>query len=301
MEVGLLAALLGGALALLSPCGALLLPAFFAATIGSRGTLLAHAAVFYLGMALLLVPLGLGAATLGTFLATYRSEVIAGASVLMIGFGLAQMLGFGFDVGRALPGVRQLESRAARSAGYAKSFLLGIVSAVAGFCAGPILGAVLTIAAAQGDQGYGAALMAVYALGMVLPLFGLALVWQRLTPQSRRRMRGRTLTVFGRELHTISLVTGVIFVVVGVLFWTTNGFLTLPSLVPAAWQDALTSGAASLTGRQWDVIAVLALGVVAIVGWVLWWRRRERRRAEAASDRTSEDAPSEDAPSEENR
>lgn len=56
MEIGLLAALLGGALALLSPCGALLLPAFFAATVGSRGTLLAHAAVFYLGMALLLVP-----------------------------------------------------------------------------------------------------------------------------------------------------------------------------------------------------------------------------------------------------
>lgn len=183
----------------------------------------------------------------------------------------------------------QLESRAARSAGYAKSFLLGIVSAVAGFCAGPILGAVLTIAAAQGDQGYGAALMAVYALGMVLPLFGLALVWQRLTPDARRRMRGRTITVFGRELHTISLVTGVIFVVVGVLFWTTNGFLTLPSLVPASWQDALTSGAASLTGRQWDVIAVLALGAVAIGGWVLWWRRHQR-----AQEQT-------ETPSEENR
>src|SRR5690606_16433055 len=45
MDVGLVTAFLGGALALLSPCAALLMPAFFASTAGSGPRLLAHGAV----------------------------------------------------------------------------------------------------------------------------------------------------------------------------------------------------------------------------------------------------------------
>ena len=50
MDIGVLGAFLGGALALLSPCGALLLPAFFASTVGSGPRLALHGAVFYLGL-----------------------------------------------------------------------------------------------------------------------------------------------------------------------------------------------------------------------------------------------------------
>ena len=44
MEIGLLTAFLGGALSLLSPCGALLLPGFLAPVATRRGGLLAHSA-----------------------------------------------------------------------------------------------------------------------------------------------------------------------------------------------------------------------------------------------------------------
>ncbi|MDN6350582.1 MAG: cytochrome c biogenesis protein CcdA, partial [Yaniella sp.] len=39
MDIGFLTALIGGSLALLSPCGALLLPAFFASTASSGARL----------------------------------------------------------------------------------------------------------------------------------------------------------------------------------------------------------------------------------------------------------------------
>jgi cytochrome c biogenesis protein CcdA len=47
-------------LSLLSPCSALLLPAFFAYAFQSRRDLLAKTAVLYLGLAATLVPLGMG-------------------------------------------------------------------------------------------------------------------------------------------------------------------------------------------------------------------------------------------------
>jgi len=49
--IGYLAAFLGGVLTLLSPCSALLLPAFFAYAFASRSRLLGRTAVFYAGLA----------------------------------------------------------------------------------------------------------------------------------------------------------------------------------------------------------------------------------------------------------
>jgi cytochrome c biogenesis protein CcdA len=56
VEVAYLAAFLGGVLSLLSPCSALLVPAFFAYAFQSRRRLLAKTVVFYVGLATTLVP-----------------------------------------------------------------------------------------------------------------------------------------------------------------------------------------------------------------------------------------------------
>ena len=70
MDIGLLSAFLGGGLALLSPCGALLLPAFFASTVGSGPRLWLHGAVFFVGLLTVLVPLGVGAGAIGSVFLT---------------------------------------------------------------------------------------------------------------------------------------------------------------------------------------------------------------------------------------
>jgi cytochrome c biogenesis protein CcdA len=280
MDIGLLSAFLGGVLALLSPCAALLMPAFFASTVGAGPRLLAHGAVFYVGLLLVLVPLGVGAGAIGTLFATHREVIVLSASVLLVVLGVVQLLGFGFDPARLLPGAAHLQERTTTATGWAKTLLLGAASGVAGFCAGPILGAVLTLAAARGDMVSAGTLLAVYGAGMVAPLLLIAALWGRLGARGRRVLRGRAFTVFGRELHSTSMLTGFILIGVGVVFWTTNGLVTAPELLPLEAQAWLQEGSAVLANPVVDILAILVL-VCAVL--IVWARRRRRDRSTAGT------------------
>lgn len=281
MEVGILTAFLGGALALLSPCGAFLLPGFFAATVTRRSSLLLHAAAFYLGLVITLVPLGVGAGALGAVFMTHRDTLVLVTSVVLIVLGVMHVLGLGFDLSRALPGLDRAQEASTRGSGLPRSVLLGAVGGVAGFCAGPILGAVLTLAMGQGSISLAAILLAVYGAGMVVPLMALAAVWGRLSPRARSALRGREFTVLGRRLHTTTMITGTIIIALGILFWATNGLVTMPSLLPTSVLAQLQENSSVLTGTGAQVAVIVALGLLALG---LWWRhdRRRRRRVQVA-------------------
>lgn len=279
MDIGLLAAFAGGALALLSPCAALLLPAFFASTIGAGPRLLVHGGVFYVGLLLVLVPVGIGAGALGALFVTHREAIVLIASLVLVVLGAAQTPGFGFDPSRLLPAGADLHARAASKTGLVKTLLLGAASGVAGFCAGPILGAVLTLAAARGDTLAAGVLLAVYGAGMVLPLLVIAALWQRLGTRGRRLLRGRAVTVLGRELHTTTVTTGLLIMGVGVLFWTTNGLVGAPELVPLDAQSWLQENIVILANPVLDVLAVVLIAAIVLLLWAR--RRRTRTGAEA--------------------
>lgn len=285
MEVGLLTAFLGGALAILSPCGALLLPAFFASTVGSGPRLLLHGTVFFVGLLLVLVPLGIGVGALGTLFVTHRTLIIGIAAVLLVVLGVMQIFGVGFDPSRIVPGSRALQQQAAASAGLVKTFLLGAASGIAGFCTGPILGAVLTMAATQGNPAISGLLLAVYGAGMVLPLIAIAAVWNRISDRTRRVLRGRSFTLFGREFHSTSVITGSLIALVGVLFWTTNGLNDLPGLLPTSVSSWL-QGQSSVLASTWvDIAVIFGLAALALV-W--WWRAG--KRADARAEQTEQAA-----------
>jgi cytochrome c biogenesis protein CcdA len=286
VDIGFVTAFLGGTLALLSPCGALLLPAFFASTVGARPRLLGHGAVFYAGLLVILLPLGIGAGALGAIFVSQRETIIAVASVMLILLGIAQILGMGFDPERLLPGAATLRENAGRRTGLAKTFLLGVVGGVAGFCAGPILGAVLTLAAAQGDVVGSGLLMALYGAGMVVPLMALAATWQRLGSRGQRKLRGRGFSVRGRQFHTTSVATGVLIIVVGALFWTTNGLVGVPALVPTDAVAWLSSRASLLTNPIVDIVAVLALAAVALA---VWHRSRSHHEVDGVGEHDADD------------
>lgn len=275
MDIGLVTAFLGGALAILSPCGALLLPAFFASTVGAGPRLALHGAVFYGGLLVILVPLGIGAGALGSLFVTHRTVVIAVASAIMIIFGVLQIFGFGFDASRLLPGSKELDRRATNSAGLVKSFLLGMASGVAGFCAGPILGAVLTMAAAQGSMVTAGILLAMYGAGMVVPLLVIAALWDKMSARTKGLLRGRTFTFLGREVHTTSVFAGLLIAAVGVLFWVTNGLVSMPSLLPTG-VSAWLQGQSSLLANIWVDMGVIV--VVALVILAIWWRKTSPKR-----------------------
>lgn len=283
MTISVLAAFLGGALALLSPCSALLLPAFFASSSGVGARLAAHVAVFFAGLLVVLVPLGLGASAIGAFFNSNRAILIWVAGIVIVVFGLMQIFGWGFDLQRFMP--KAATTAAVSHIGLARAFLLGISSGVAGFCAGPILGAVLTLAAASGSMLVGGALMVFYAAGMIAPLLVLVMLWHR--TGVRKTARGRAFTFAGRTFHTTSLLTGVLLIAVGVTFIVTNGLVGLPEVVSLETQSAWQSGAQAMSTTT-QIVAVLASAGVALALW-WWWPRNEKAAAEASSVHVSGD------------
>ena len=146
VEASFLASFLGGLLSLLSPCSALLLPAFFAYAFQSRGELVGRTTAFYLGFCATLVPLGMGISAVSSLVYGHRSALITISGLVIIAFGVIQALGGGFVSGP----IERLRGGIKGSSPLA-TFTLGAVYGFAGFCSGPILGAVLTVAATSGS------------------------------------------------------------------------------------------------------------------------------------------------------
>ncbi|MFC9245066.1 cytochrome c biogenesis CcdA family protein [Streptomyces sp. NPDC057136] len=268
-DIGYFAAFLGGLLALVSPCSALLLPAFFAYSIDSASRLLARTGIFYAGLATTLVPLGAAGSYAGRLFYGNREALVLGAGWLIIALGVAQIVGLGFASRR----IAALGGRI-RPTTVFSVYALGAVYGLAGFCAGPILGSVLTVAAVSGSPVYGGLLLAVYALGMAVPLFVLALLWERYELGRRAWLRGRTLRVGRFELHSTTLLSGLFFIGLGTLFLAYDGTTALPGLLNVDDSFAVEQWAQRLGENVPD--AVLLGAVVAAVTLVLAvraWRR----------------------------
>ncbi|MFJ3547052.1 cytochrome c biogenesis CcdA family protein [Streptomyces rubiginosohelvolus] len=270
-DIGYFAAFLGGLLALVSPCSALLLPAFFAYSIDSTSRLLARTGIFYAGLATTLVPLGAAGSYAGRLFYGHRDALVTGAGWLIIGLGVAQIVGLGFASRR----MAELSGRIRPTTAFSV-YALGAVYGLAGFCAGPILGSVLTVAAVSGSPVYGGLLLAVYALGMAVPLFVLALLWERFDLGRRTWLRGRTVQLGGRfQLHTTSLLSGLFFIGLGALFLVYDGTTALPGLLGVDDSFAVEQWAQKLGERVPDGAALVAVVLVALlVLGVRAWRRR---------------------------
>jgi cytochrome c biogenesis protein CcdA len=280
VEVSFLASFFGGLLALLSPCSALLLPAFFAYAFPSRGELVGRTAVFYLGLCATLVPLGMGVSAVSSLVYGYRSTLITVSGLAIIALGVIQAFGgFAFGPIERLRGNIRGDSLVA-------ILFLGAVYGFAGFCSGPILGAVLTVAASSGSVLRGAGLLATYAAGMAAPLFLLALLWNRFDLGHRRWLRGREVSLGTLRFHSTSLLSGLMFVVVGVLFIAFEGTSGLEGLYASGgatdlafsaerWAETLSGG----------VPALLALAVTGLLFAAYLVYRIARRRHEKPAKR----------------
>nr|WSW67945.1 cytochrome c biogenesis CcdA family protein [Streptomyces sp. NBC_00995] len=278
-DIGYFAAFLGGLLALLSPCSALLLPAFFAYSVDSASRLLARTGIFYAGLATTLVPLGAAGSYAGRLFYGHRDALVLGAGWLIIGLGIAQIVGLGFASRRISALSGRIRPTTALSV-----YALGAVYGLAGFCAGPILGSVLTVAAVSGSAAYGGLLLAVYALGMAVPLFLLALLWERFDLGRRAWLRGRALRLGRFELHTTALLSGLFFIGLGAVFLAYDGTTALPGLLNVDQSFAVEQWARGIGERVPDgVLLVAVVGVVLLVLAVRSGRRRGRAHVDGTN------------------
>lgn len=255
-SIGIAGAILGGILTLLSPCSAILLPAFFANAFGATKTIITRCGLFILGLMTTLIPMGLFAGTIGGLFRNYRTELILVTAVLLISLGLIQILGV------PLPALGQY--RTASTTGLSM-YLLGLVYVIAGICAGPILGAVLTVAAAGGSAIYGGLLLAAYALGMGIPLLVLSLLWRPLGDKLQNWLRPRELKIGSWRNSWISLISGVISLAIGLFLGIFGDGLQGIQFLDATEQAKLEDNALTISAGISDVLTVLAIAIIAIL------------------------------------
>lgn len=92
MSINFTIAYLGGLVTFLAPCGAFLLPAFFACAFEDRSRLLQRILVFLGGLVIALVPLGFAAGGLGGWLLSHSHLLTLLVGVVITVLGIAQVL-----------------------------------------------------------------------------------------------------------------------------------------------------------------------------------------------------------------
>lgn len=265
-DVGYVAALAGGVLALLSPCGALLLPSFFAYAFDNPGKLLARTGIFYLGLITTLVPLGVSASAATIFVRTHQETIVTTAGFIVIVLGFVTAFGGGFVLG----GRRMQERSASAGTNSGSIYVLGVAYGLTGFCTGPILGSILVLAAAGGQPVRGGLLLAVYALGMVIPLIALSLVWGRIGERAHGWLRGREVHVGRFTFHSTSLISGLLLAAVGVIMVIGGGALVESStlaLLGARAEEWARDLGRSIPDAALALAALVAAGAWLVVRW----------------------------------
>jgi len=211
-------ALLAGVLSFLSPCVLPIVPPYLAYMGGvsvtdmeeakaRRSTLLA-AAFFVLGLSTIFLLLGLAASALGRALLQYQDWflIIAGVTVMIFG---AHFIGI-----FRIPFLdREARLEAGDQGGSALgAYLLGLAFAFGWTpCLGPILSAILGLAASEADLAKGTTLLAAYALGLGVPFLLVAAFFPRLTG---------AMAWMKRNLDRIERTSGLLLWTVGLMMLT---------------------------------------------------------------------------------
>jgi cytochrome c-type biogenesis protein len=236
--LGLFVAFAAGLLSFLSPCVLPLVPSYIGFLTGMtlpevtdrRRAALLHASLFIAGFSLVFVLLGASATALGRALNQYQVWIQRIGGVLIIGFGLICL---GAVRAEALMRERRIQLEE-KPVGYLGSMLVGMAFA-AGWtpCIGPVLGAILGLAATSSDLARGTLLLVAYSAGLAVPFLLAAIALESFLGWFQR---------FRRYLPWVMRVSGVLLVFVGVLMVT--GQFTrlagwLQQFTPAALKEQL--------------------------------------------------------------
>jgi cytochrome c-type biogenesis protein len=219
-EVTILAAFVAGVLSISSPCVLPLIPLYLGHLAGistvpggsvDRRRVLTNAVAYVAGFAVVFVSIGIALGAAGSLVST--ASILAGNRFWLVRIGgiLLMLLGLQQLGILRIPGLerdRRLTGRFSSRGTIGSSFLIGATFG-AGWspCAGPILGAILTMAAGQADPTRSAMLLGVYSAGLAIPFLAFAAIGT-----SSQVLRGMT-----RHLSTVSSVSGAIMIAAGAI------------------------------------------------------------------------------------
>ncbi|MEA2952150.1 MAG: cytochrome c-type biosis protein [Alphaproteobacteria bacterium] len=224
-DVTIPAVLLAGLISFLSPCVLPLVPPYLVYLSGvslerlvdaksepgvRRETVLA-ALLFVLGFSTVFVALGASASAAGTLIRSHADTLatIAGIAIIIMGLHFLGLTRIGWLL-------REKRLEVAKPVGLWGAYVMGLAFAFGWTpCIGPILAAILAVAASEATVARGAGLLAVYSLGLGIPFMLAAFA---IEPFAAFLVR------FRRHLAKVEKVMGGLLVLTGVAFLT--GFIS---------------------------------------------------------------------------
>jgi cytochrome c-type biogenesis protein len=212
-----IAAFLAGLVSFLSPCVLPLVPGYVSLISGAGveqlkvpesrllSKVMLNSIGFILGFSVVFITLGAISTEVGQLLARYKSLLAQVAGVVIILFGL-HLTGV-FKI-KALYTDARLHQIKGGSTPWG-AFVIGFAFAFGWTpCVGPILGVILTFAAAQDSVAKGILLLAVYSMGLAVPFLLTSLGIERFLKFYRR---------FRMHMHALEVASGGLLIVLGIL------------------------------------------------------------------------------------
>jgi cytochrome c-type biogenesis protein len=220
-DVTILAALFAGLLSFLSPCVLPLVPPYLVYLAGTslerfvdnepqrqvRWETVGAACLFVLGFSTVFVALGASASVFGSLIRAYADKLAIAAGVIIIIMGL-HFLG----VTRIALMYREKRAEVPKPVGLWGAYVMGLAFAFGWTpCIGPILAAILSVAAAEATVTKGAMLLAFYSAGLGIPFLIAAFMIEQFSSLFSRMKR---------HLETVERAMGVLMVITGIGFLT---------------------------------------------------------------------------------
>jgi cytochrome c-type biogenesis protein len=220
-DVTILAALIAGLVSFLSPCVLPLVPPYLVYMAGTslerfadrepeprvRRETVAAALLFVLGFTTVFVALGASASVVGSLIRVYSGPLAIIAGIIIIVMGLHFL---GLTPIALLHRQKRLD--VAKPVGLWGAYVMGLAFAFGWTpCIGPILAAILAVAASEQTVTRGAGLLAVYSLGLGIPFIIAAFAIEPFAAFLAR---------FKNYLHRVEQAMGALLVLTGIAFLT---------------------------------------------------------------------------------
>ncbi len=206
-------AFIAGTAALLAPCCiGVLLPAYLGSVFKSKSKIFLMTFVYFLGILTIFLPLGLGIAGLSSFFTDNHGLFFAIGGAFMLVMGVLMLLGKSVMLPiHVHPKLQKYD--------FGSIYVLGLFSGVATTCCAPVLAGVLALSALPGSIWLGGLYALTFVVGMVVPLFIMALLVDRTQVLERFKSLKRKVSysLFGRQItaNLSHLIAGAIFSIFG--------------------------------------------------------------------------------------
>jgi cytochrome c-type biogenesis protein len=211
MAGSLAAAFAAGMVAFFAPCCAgVMMPAYLAAVAGGHRFRLARlTGVYVVGVALVVLPITLGAAALASYVSKWHPQMFTLGGLMMIGVAVALWRGTMLPIDVPQP----------KMTGSTLSVLgLGIFSGAATACCAPVLAGAIALSATSGTLAGGLLLGVAYVAGMMAPLIPLALAFGRAKNRVRDPKIALRIGGYSKRIGVAKLLGAIVFAGFGVLF-----------------------------------------------------------------------------------